>query len=64
MPDVLSVRETVSRAKADGMNISEYALRQWIRNGEIPSRKAGQKILIYYPNVMRYLRCENGANGR
>ena len=39
MPDVVTVREAVQRAKADGFPISEYTLRQWIRAGEIPVRK-------------------------
>lgn len=33
MPDVVTVREAVQRAKADGFPISEYTLRQWIRPG-------------------------------
>lgn len=59
MPDVLTVREAVTRCKAEGLPISEYTLRQWIRNGAIPTRKAGQKFLIYYPNLVRFLQCED-----
>ena len=43
MPNVLTIREAVKRAKADEMPVSEYALRQWIRTGEIPCRMAGSK---------------------
>lgn len=56
MPNVLTIREAVKRAKADGMPVSEYTLRQWIRTGEIPHRMAGSKTLIFYPNLVEYLK--------
>lgn len=59
MNDVVTVREAVARAKADGLPISEYALRSWIKNREIPTRKVGNKTLLYYPNLMKYLQCDN-----
>ena len=62
MPDVLTVREAVTRCKADGLPISEYTLRQWVRTGAIPTRKVGQKALLFYPNLVRYLQCEDGAD--
>lgn len=62
MPDVLSVREAVQRAKAEGMPTSEYTLRRLIKSGEIPVRRVGQTILLYYPNSARYLTCADGAD--
>ncbi len=62
MPDLLTVRGVVRRSKSDGMPVSEYTLRQWIRLGVIPTRKAGTRVLIFYPNVVSYLRCENGQD--
>lgn len=62
MPNVVTVREAVERAKQDGFPISEYTLRLWIKNGAIPVRKAGVKILIFYPNLVRYLQCDDGAD--
>lgn len=58
MSNVLTIRDAVKRAKADGLPISEYALRQWVRTGVIPTRKAGTKALLFYPNLVRYLQCE------
>ena len=57
MPDMLSIRETVNRAKAEGLPISEYTLRLWIKTGAIPVRRIGQKALVFYPNLVRYLQC-------
>lgn len=62
MADVLTVREAVTRCKADGLPISEYTLRQWIKTGAIPTRRAGQKFLIFYPNLINYLQCADGAD--
>lgn len=62
MPDVLTIREAVQRAKADGLPVSEYTLRQWVRTGAIPARKVGQKALLFYPNLVRYLQCEDGCD--
>lgn len=64
MPNVVTVREAVKRAKQDGFPISEYTLRQWIRAGAIPVRKAGTKQLIFYPNLVRYLQCEDGGDNK
>ena len=57
MREIVTVREAVARAKADGLPVSEYTLRGWLKAGEVPSRKAGNKILLYYPNLIKYLQC-------
>lgn len=62
MPDVLTIRETVARAKAEGLPITETTLRRWVRSGSIPVRSAGNKQLIYYPNLVKYLQCEDGGD--
>ena len=64
MPNVVTVREAVKRATQDGFPISEYTLRKWIRTGAIPVRKAGTKQLIFYPNLVRYLQCEDGGDNK
>lgn len=58
MPNVVTIREAVQRSKADGMPVSEYTLRRWVKSGVVPVRKVGQKVLLYYPNLVRYLKCE------
>lgn len=62
MVDVLTVRETVRRCRAEGLPISEYTLRQWVKTGVIPCRRIGNKVLLYFPNLSAYLRCEAGAD--
>lgn len=62
MADVLTIREAAARAKAEGLPVSEYTLRQWIKTGAVPVRKAGCKMLLFYPNLVRYLQCEDGGD--
>lgn len=66
MPDVLTmtVREAVPQLRKDGYQITEYALRHWIRIGAIPVRKVGQKQLLYYPAIIRFLQCEDGCDNQ
>jgi hypothetical protein len=62
MSNVLTIREAVVRAKADGLPVSEYSLRAWIKTGAIPVRKVGQKSLLFYPHLERFLKCEDGGD--
>lgn len=62
MPDVVTIREAVQRARSEGYPISEYTLRRWVRTGAVPTRKAGQKALLFYPNLVRFLQCADGAD--
>lgn len=64
MPNVLTIREAVQRSKAEGMPISEYTLRQWVRSGAIPVRRIGQKTLLFYPNLVKYLQCEDSKDNQ
>lgn len=59
MYDVVTIREAVARAKNEGLPISERTLRMWVKSGEIPSRKAGNKTLLFYPNIIQYIQCDN-----
>lgn len=58
--NMLTIRETVQRSRAEGLNLSEYALRLWVKRGEIPARYAGTKALLYWPTVKAYV-TGNGA---
>lgn len=64
MPEVVTIREAVQRAKTDGLPVSEYTLRQWVKSGAVPVRKVGQKALLYYPNLVRYLQCEDSKDNQ
>lgn len=55
MADVLTIRAAVSRAKEDGLPVSEYTLRGWIKAGRVPVVYAGTRALVYYPNIVKYL---------
>lgn len=53
--DTATVAETHRRLLAEGHNISENALRGFIRQGILPAVKIGRKSLLYYPNVLKLL---------
>lgn len=66
---ILTIRQAVQRAHADGLPISEGALRSWIRSGLLPVRKVGNRNLVYYPTLVAYLcghdttpGCSNNGN--
>lgn len=62
MADVLTIPGTLERARSEGLPVSEYSLRRWIKTGAIPSRNAGRKALVYYPALIRFLTCEDGGD--
>ena len=57
-----SIRQNVSWLRGTEFEISEYSLRLLVKQGAIPVRFIGKKALVYFPNVVSYLRCENGGD--
>lgn len=53
--NILTIRQAVARACAEGYIISDRALRRWIRNKEIPVRQVGNRTLLFYPDLIYYL---------
>lgn len=62
MPNMLTIRQAVSRLKSDGLPLTEYSLRMLVKRGSIPVRYVGQKALLYYPNILRYIECTDGSD--
>ena len=62
MPNIVTIRQAVTRLKADGLPLSEYSLRMLVKRGAIPVRYVGQKALLYYPNILRYIECADGSD--
>ena len=62
MPNVVTIKEAVQRARAEGLPVAEYSLRHWIKIGAVPVRRVGKKALIFYPNLVKFLQCEDGAD--
>lgn len=60
--DILNIKEAVARAKAEGMNISEYTLRRIIRSGQLPCRIVGRTYLISWANLMNWASCADGCD--
>lgn len=62
MADVVTIREAVERSRAEGLPVSEYSLRQWVKQGRVPVRMIGRKVLIYFPALVRFLQCGDGGD--
>ena len=60
--DVLNIKEAVARAKASGINISEYTLRRVIRSGELPCRIVGRTYLISWEKLVNRATCVDGCD--
>lgn len=60
--NILTIQETVARAKREGMPISEYTLRRAIRTGAVPCRIIGRTYLLAWTNVSKWLLCEDGQD--
>lgn len=45
---------TIRRA-AHELNVPEYALRRWVKSGDVPAVHAGRKALVNLDNVIRFL---------
>ena len=55
MTNTLTIRETVRRAKAEGIPVAESALRRLVKNGDIHAVHAGNKALLYWPKVVEFV---------
>ena len=61
-PDINTIPKLAQRAKADGLPISEYAIRRLIRTGVLPARYIGPKAVASYSALVRYFSCEDGCD--
>lgn len=50
-----SIRDVHRRLREEGYNIGEGTLRQWVRNGRLPSIRVGNRSLISYDAVIALL---------
>ena len=55
---VLNIKQTVERATACGINISEYTLRRAIRTKQVPCKIIGRTYLIPWDGFLRWISCE------
>lgn len=64
MPDILSIRATAKRLRADQLPVSENALRHWVKDGDLPCRWIGSKALLFYPSVRKFLEGEASSKAQ
>lgn len=52
MQQTNTIQGTYERSKADNLGISKNFIRQSCLDGKLKHCRAGNKILIYYPNLL------------
>ncbi len=57
-----TITKTAERCKAEGLGVTEWAIRAWCREGKLRHVMAGKKALIYWPNLIAFL--EGGEEDR
>lgn len=50
-----TIPNTAARLQSEGYNISEHALRAWIRRGDLQSLKVGNRSYLLYDTVIHFL---------
>jgi hypothetical protein len=58
-PDVLSIAKTAERCNAEGIPLSEKALRHFVKSKAIPAIQTGKKALLFFPNVRKFVESGN-----
>lgn len=53
--ELASVNQTLRRAKAENLNITETALRRWVRDGSLHVTYSGNRALILWENLIKML---------
>jgi len=59
-----TIRQIHQRLVCDGYQVSECALRRWIKQGVLPAVYAGTKALISYNKVLELLDAVPVVNAR
>ena len=60
--EVLNIKETVTRARNNGMPVSEYTVRRAIHLGQLPCRIVGKTYLITWTNFVNWITCADNAD--
>lgn len=50
-----SIRQIQRQLVSEGVLVSEYALRTWVKDGRIPVKYSGKKALLLYSDVLAFL---------
>ncbi len=50
-----SIRQIQRQLVSEGINVSEHALRSWVKSGQIPVKYSGKKALLLYSDVLKFL---------
>lgn len=55
MNEINTIRGTARRAQAEGIGITECAIRRWVKSGEIPCILSGTRAYVSWHSVLQYI---------
>jgi hypothetical protein len=64
MNDLLSIHDTAERCKAEGLPLSEKAIRRFVKTGDLAAIQTGKKALVFFPNIIELVKCGNNQLDR
>lgn len=62
MKEVATIRNTARRAKAEGLGVTETALRRWCKTGQLQHTTAGNRTYISWTVLLRFLGVSAGVD--
>lgn len=58
MSELNTIRGTARRARDEGIPIPESALRRWVRSGELPCIRSGNRVYLSWSRVLEFVSCD------
>lgn len=52
---IATIRDTVSRCQREGIGVTEYGLRRWIKEGRLKVLWSGNRALVNWDNLMEFV---------
>ncbi len=59
MKDLLSIHDSAERCKAEGLPLSEKAIRRFVKNGDLAAVQTGKKAMVFFPNIIELIKRGN-----
>ena len=55
MSEYDTIRGTARRARAQGLGITECAIRRWVKTGDLPCIRSGNRMYVSWSALLAYL---------
>lgn len=59
--NLASIHNTALRCEQEGVGLTESAIRRLVKSGDIPSVQIGNKALVHWDNLVRFVQQGNNT---